>query len=29
MKELADGKETTSNVIKGHKANLANPSKLN
>ncbi|KAI0118563.1 hypothetical protein F4776DRAFT_634624 [Hypoxylon sp. NC0597] len=25
MQELTTGKETTSNVVKGHKANLANP----
>lgn len=25
MKELNEGKEHTSNVIRGHKANLANP----
>lgn len=26
MKELGEGKEHTSNEIRGHKANLANPS---
>lgn len=26
MKELAEGKEEISNVIRGHKANLSNPS---
>jgi len=26
MKELTEGKEQTSNTIKGHKANLSNPS---
>ncbi|KAK0636039.1 hypothetical protein B0T17DRAFT_612827 [Bombardia bombarda] len=25
MKELTEGKEQTSNTIKGHKANLSNP----
>lgn len=26
MKELTEGKEDTSNTIRGHKANLSNPS---
>lgn len=28
MKELQEGKETTTNQIRGHKANLSNPSEF-